>query len=253
MNLLNRVTIWGRVLYALLATFGGVRANIMDSTETVKCIQQGRSLIRFGDGEFGIYRDKDIHYQAWTPEMKAEFENIKRDYECDPEACPYVLAVPKGFMSANGFKLMKKRVYVSSWAESRLQFKKTFRRDIPYGDSFLFAKENFSVYSRIWKNGSSVPNVIFVHNQETYAKKFAETYDKNVRFVKCPAKDAYTEADRLEQEILQSVMDAGWTRENTCITISAGPAGKALVYRLSKSGYQCIDAGHCWDDPLEGI
>ena len=37
------------------------------------------------------------------------------------------------------------------------------------------------------------------------------------------------------------------------LTISAGPAGKVLVYRLSKRGYWCIDAGHCWDDPLEGI
>lgn len=253
MNLLKRVTIWGRVLYSLLATFGGVRADIMSCAETVKCLQQGKSLIRFGDGEFGIYRDKDIHYQRWTPELKSEFDLIKRDYECDPEACPYVLAVPKGFMSVNGLKLMKKRVYVSSWAESRLQFKKTFRRDIPYGDSFLFAKENFSIYSRIWKDENSARNVVFVHNQEAYADKFAQTYGKSVRFVKCPAKDAYDEIERLEQEVLQSVLDAGWTRENTCITISAGPAGKALVYRLSHQGYHSIDAGHCWDDPLEGI
>jgi len=253
MNLLNRAKIWGSVLYSLIATFGGVKAKIMDCAETAKLLQEGKSLIRFGDGEFGIYRGKNIHYQVWTPELKAEFEAIKREYECDREACPYLLAVPKAFMTASGFKLMKKRVYVSSWAESRLQFKRTFRRDIPYGDSFLFAKENFSVYSRIWKNVGSAPNVVFVHNQEAYAEKFAQTYSKNVRFVQCPAKNAYAETDRLEQEILQTVQVNGWSRENICITVSAGPAGKVLVYRLSKQGYHCIDAGHCWDDPLEGI
>lgn len=253
MNLVKRIKIWGRVLYSLFATFFGVRADIMDSADTADFLQQGKSLIRFGDGEFGIYRGKDIHYQEWSPALKAEFDEIKATYEKDPLTCPYLLAVPKGFMTASGLKLMKKRVYVSSWAESRLQFKKTFRRDIPYGDSFLFAKENFAIYSQLWKGADSAPHVIFVHNQEVYAHKFAETYGKKVRFVQCPAKNAYAEVDALEKAILNTIEQEKWTPADTCITISAGPAGKALVYRLSQNGYHCIDAGHSWDDPLEGM
>lgn len=253
MKLVKRLKIWCRVIYSLLATFGGVKAHIIDGQETVKMINEGKSLVRFGDGEFGIYQGKDIHYQKWSPSLRAAFQQIKEEYENDSANSPYILAVPKGFMSISGWKLMKKRVYVSSWAESRLLFKKNFKRDIPYGDSFLFEKKNKEIYSQIWKSDSCANNVIFVHNNQEYAKAFSATYQKNTEYVQCPAKNAFEEIDRLEQEIISIVEQNGWTVKDVMMTISAGPAGKVLVYRLSKLGYHCIDAGHCWDDPLEGI
>ena len=114
MKLRKRVAIWMRVLYSLLMTFFGVKADILDAEGTVSEIKRGRSLIRFGDGEFGIYRGKDIHYQKWSPALQSEFEKIKGDYENGGDACPYILAMPRAFITVSGFKLMKKRVYVSS-------------------------------------------------------------------------------------------------------------------------------------------
>ena len=253
MKLKYRVAAWGRVIYSLLATFGGVKSNILNAEETVKELKKGRSLIRFGDGEFGIYRNRDIHYQKWSQSLKDEFEKIKQDYEADAEHCPYILAMPKAFMTVSGWKLMKKRVYVSSWSESRLQFKKTFRSDIAYGDSFLFEKKNKPLYSEIWEGENCPPNVVFVHNSVNCAKAFAATYQKNTVHVQCPSKNAFECVDALEKEILETIQTNGWGHKEVTMAISAGPAGKVLVYRLSKQGYHCVDAGHCWDDPLEGI
>lgn len=253
MSIKCRIAAWCRVIYSLLTTFGGVKSNIVGAEETVQELKKGRSLIRFGDGEFGIYRNRDIHYQRWSQALKDEFEKIKQDYEADAEHCPYILALPKAFMTVSGWKLMKKRVYVSSWAESRRQFKKTFRRDIVYGDSFLFEKKNKPLYSEIWKGENCPQNVVFVHNSIDCAKAFQDTYQKNVEHVVCPPRDAFESVDALEEEILSRIAKNAWTQQDVMITISAGPAGKILVYRLSKRGYHCIDAGHCWDDPLEGI
>lgn len=252
MKITKRIAIWGRVIYSLFATFPGVKSDILDAEATTDAILAGKSLIRFGDGEFGIYRGKNIHYQDWSFELQRDFEAIKSDYESNSKDCPYILAVPRRFMKVSGFRLMKKRVYVSSWAESRLQFKRTFRRDIPYGDSFLFEKANRDVYSKIWSD-SAEKNVIFVHNNPEYAEHFAKTYGKNTVHIKCPPRDAYTELDSLYEKILSVICEHGWSADDVCITISAGPAGKVLVYRLSGLGYHSIDAGHCWDDPLEGI
>ena len=130
MKLGARILVWIRVLHSLFATFGGVKSEILSAEDTVEEIVKGRSLIRFGDGEFGIYRGKDIHYQKWSEELKGEFEKIKSDYEREGDNSRYILAMPRAFMQVSGFGLMKKRVYVSSWAESRLQFKRNFRRDI---------------------------------------------------------------------------------------------------------------------------
>lgn len=253
MKIRYRIAAWCRVIYSLLTTFGGVKSNIVGPEETLKELQKGRSLIRFGDGEFGIYRNRDIHYQKWSQELKNEFEEIKRDYEMDAGNCPYLLAVPQRFLAVSGWRLMKKRVYVSSWAESRRQFKKTFRRDIVYGDSFFFEKKNKAIYGEIWKGENAPRNVVFVHNSAECAQAFRDTYQKQVEHVACPPKDAFESVDALEQEILSRIADNGWTSKDVMITISAGPAGKVLVYRLSKQGYHCVDAGHCWDDPLEGI
>lgn len=253
MKMHKRVLIWIDVLFSFLATFFGVKATIKSSEETVEEILNGKSLIRFGDGEFGIYRGRDIHYQRWSPELKEWFLKIKNDFEEQGEACPYVLAVPRRFMTVRGTFLAKKRVYVSSWSQSRYDFKKNFRHDLPYGDSFLFEKGNREIYSKIWSDKSCPENIIFVHNNEQYAEYFADTYNKNTVFVKCPARDSFEELSSLENEIREKIKENNWEKSDFLLTISAGPAGKVLVYKLSKEGYRCIDAGHCWDDPLEGI
>lgn len=253
MKIYKRALIWIDVLFSFLATFFGVRATIKTPEETVAEILKGKSLIRFGDGEFGIYRGYDIHYQRWSPELKECFLKIKNDFEEQGEACPYVLAVPRRFMTVKGTFLAKKRVYVSSWSQSRYDFKKNFRHDLPYGDSFLFEKANKEIYSRIWADESCPQNVIFVHNNEQYAEYFADTYKKNTVFVRCPSRDSFEELTALEASIREAIAKNNWSKEQVLLTISAGPAGKVLVYKLSKEGYRCIDAGHCWDDPLEGI
>lgn len=249
----RRLKIWIRVLSCFLRSFFGCPDCILSSEDTVEQLIARKSLIRYGDGEFGLYHQKDIHYQKWSPELQRIFEVIKNEYEVNYKNCPYLLAVPKKFMTVSGFKLMKKRVYVSSWSESRYDFKKNFRHDIPYADAFLFEKDNKDIYSEIWKSKRCPEQVIFVHNSEKYAKLFADTFEKKVTFIACPSRDAFEVVDELEQKIQEVIRKNDWHAGDFMITVSAGPAGKVLVYRLSKCGFWCIDAGHCWDDPLEGI
>lgn len=253
MNIFQRIGIWGKVIFAFLFSFGGSDKNIYSAQETVDKIADGKSLIRFGDGEFGIFHEKDIHYQKWSPQLKEAFIKIKEDFENLGEDCPFLLAVPQKFMQANGFQLMKKRVYVSCWAQARYDFKREYRKDCAYGDAFLFEKNNKEIYSQIWNRETCPPNVIFVHNNEEYARFFTETYQKNTVHVACPSKNAFEQLDMLEKEILNLIEKNGWTNKDVSLAISAGPAGKVLVYTFSKRGYQSIDAGHCWDEPLENI
>lgn len=253
MNIFQRIGIWFKVIIAFLFSFCGSKKKIYSPEETVEKIIEGKSLIRFGDGEFGIFHDKDIHYQKWSPQLKEAFARIKEDFENFGEDCPYLLAVPQKFMKVSGFQLLKKRVYVACWAQARYDFQQNYRKDRVYGDAFLFEKNNREIYSEIWKRDACPPNVIFVHNNEKYARFFAETYQKNTVHVACPSKNAFEQLDEMEKEILTVIEKNDWTNKDVTLAVSAGPAGKVLVYKFSKLGYQCVDAGHCWDDPLEGI
>lgn len=253
MNIFQRIGIWTKVIFVFLFSFSGSDKEIYSAKETVDGITEGKSLIRFGDGEFGVFHNKDIHYQQWSPQLKEEFVKIKEDFENLGEDCPYLLAVPQKFMKASGFQLMKKRVYVSCWAQARYDFQRWYKKNRAYGDAFLFEKNNKDIYSKIWNRADCPPNIIFVHNDEKYARCFSETYQKNTLHVACPSKNAFENLASIEKEILAIIEKNDWKNQDVMLVISAGPAGKVLVYRFSKIGYQAIDAGHCWDEPLENM
>lgn len=250
-SIFQRIKIWINVLNAYVRTFRGVKSDIKGPEETVSDILHGKSLIRFGDGEFGIYKGADIHYQPWSDNLKNEFELIKKDFEALGRNCPYILAVPQKYMQCSGYALGHKRVLVSSWAESRLYFKRKFNLRLSYGDSFLFEKKNKQIYSQIWNQPGDNRVIIFVHNDAKFAKDFGQTYERKVIYVPCPAYDAFSEVDKIMSDIISEIHTRCLTQAEIQIVLSAGPAGKVIAYHLSKSGYHCIDAGHCWDEPLE--
>lgn len=240
-----------RVLRAYVQTFDGVKCDILNSLDTVRVVLNGKSLIRFGDGEFGVYEGKSIHYQQFSEKLKAEFELIKQTFEGEGVNCRFLLAVPKKYMQCSGLELGKKRVYISSWAESRLFFKNNFDRSLNYGDAFLFEKRNKEIYSKIWSQSYDRRVIIFVHNNEKYAEYFKNTYNRNVIFVKCPSFNAFESVDKILDKIEQKLHEESLGHKDVQIVVSAGPAGKIIVFRMASKGYHCIDAGHCWDNPLE--
>lgn len=248
---IRRILIWLRVLRAYILTFSGVKCKILDAEQTVNEILSGKSLIRFGDGEFGIYSGRDIHYQPYSNELRKEFDAIKQDFEIDGVNCRYILAVPKKYMQCSGLELGNKRVLVSSWSDSRLFFKKNFNRELIYGDSFLFEKRNKHIYSKLWTQSEDKRKILFIHNNPEYAESFGKAYNRDVIFYQCPSYDSFRFIDTMLSDIILKIAGHQLNREDVQIVISAGPAGKVLVFHLSKAGYQCIDAGHCWDDPLE--
>lgn len=245
----RRIGIWVDVILKLLLSFRKSKANILNAKETIQFVLHNRkSVIRLGDGEFGLFHDRDIHYQVYSKELKERINQIIKRYECNSDLAPYLLCVPYKFFKTNGFFLMKKRVYVSSWAISKYDFLKNFRQDIVYGDAFLFALNNSDIYPSIW---AETDNIIFVHNNVEYAQAFKKTSGKNVYFVKVPSKNAFSFLVEIEENIICVFGKDQITKENSVILISAGPAGKVIAFDFCLKGYWCIDVGHCWDDPLE--
>lgn len=252
-KVLKRVRSWIFVLYYFLISFSGSTAKILSSEETVDIIlKEGKSLIRFGDGEFGILHGRSISYQDCSQKLMNEFNNIKRDYE-EISNCPYLLAVPKNFFEVSGFILIGKRKYMAAWAQARADFLKLFNQNIIYGDAFLFKKSNINIFERIWREDKSRTNIIFVHNSSIYADNFRKQYEKEVYFVKCPDKNSYESIDVIVDEIKKCIEHNNLDRLNTELVVSCGPAGKILVRYFSNSGFLCIDTGHCWDEPLLGL
>lgn len=244
----KRLKIWIEVIKDFLMSFWGSKAEILSPEETVDIVlKQNKSIIRLGDGEFNILNGKDILYQKYSISLEKAIRNILKEYFIKSKDCKYIVCVPKFFMSCNGIKLIKKRVYISSWSYSRKVFQREFPQDIVYGDAFLFAKQNKKTYEKLWKKADK-NKCIFIHNNEKYARDFEKNYEIPTSFIKINEKNAYEEIERIEKETIQKIEETN--EKDVIVIISAGPAGKVLVYDLTNKGILAIDAGHCWDDPL---
>lgn len=248
---MNRFKIWIKTLYYHILSWKCCKySTLLSIDETIKEIKyKNKSLIRYGDGEFIIMSGGDIHYQCSDKVLEEKLNNIIKEYLINPQKSPYLLCMPTPFISCNGMKLSKRRVWVSSWARARYYYKKNLDlRDIYYGDAFLFSKTYEASYEKIWSNSDSI---IFLHNNKKFAENFTAKYGIKTTFIKVPSNNSFAEVDKLLDKILVAIDKD--TSINKLVLISAGPCAKVLVYELSKRGIKAIDTGHCWDDPLEVI
>ena len=242
----ERCKIWIDVFKSLIGSFGKSKANILNTEETIELLEQtGKSFIRFGDGEIGIFRGKSVHYQQWSKELYDNFLKLKEQYERDKE-CTFILGVPYKYFANSSIKLLKKRVLISSWAQSKFYFQREFSPNITYGDAFLFAKGKEDMYSKIWFN---CENIVFVHNNIRYAKQFEKRYHKKVFFVEIPSHNTFEQYGNIFNRICDILNTL--EKDKTQVLVSAGPAGKLLVLDIAKMGFRAIDTGRCWDDPLD--
>lgn len=236
-----------KMIYQYLYSFFGARkARFLSNEDTVeRILKEKKSLIRFGDGEFDILEGKSIHYQEYSEQLRNELDSIIRYYGQNYKECPYMVAMPGLFLKKNGLFMLKSRLFMSCWSHTRYTFCKNYDFDVPYAPTALFAKGNEEIYEKIWQQLSN-KRVVFVHNNETYAKHFSNHYGIATDFVSIPPENAYYK----KEQILDNILSYCDGQENPIVLLSAGPAGKTLAFDLAKRGIWAIDTGHCWDDPL---
>ncbi|WP_370760516.1 GT-D fold domain-containing glycosyltransferase [Faecalibacillus intestinalis] len=243
----KRIIIWIKVLFNYFSSFKKLKCIILDSENTVGLqLETKKSLIRFGDGEFNLLNKKDVHYQKYSLELASELKKILLEYSIESN---YIIAVPYYYFSNNN-TVLNNRLLISCWSIPKTIFKKNMQKNVPYGDAFLFSKNNkkIKIFEKIWENYT---NIVFVHNNEIYTKAINLKKNQKLFYVKVPNKNAYEKIENIQNDIEMTFILNDLLKSNSIILISAGPAAKVLVYSLSKKGFLCIDTGHCWDDPLE--
>lgn len=235
-----------RIVYFSICSIKCTRnARFWNSKETVyKAIKMKKSIIRLGDGEVNILNGRGVTYQETDAKLSIELNELIEHYISNQKVCEYILCMPGEFLIPSINNLTPSQI--KSWSFARYYFKIHFDRPVVYGDSFLFAKINEPIYSKLWVN-SGIREVIFVHNNYKYAELFTKQYNIHVKYVNVPDKNAFSIISEIENNIKAQISDKSFS----IILLSIGPCTKLLAYRLSSNGYWCIDTGHCWDDPLK--
>lgn len=195
---------------------------VYDERDTIRSVLKGRSLSRIGEGELRLSRGQSIKSQTRDPRLKDEIRAILKD------GSPSLVCLPRfwsGMPAEEFWRQFTRQPYLDMYGSSEYGSSFVSRPDVV---NAIDDPEYWDDVTRIWTGKDAV-----------LASRSMKIIDlsaaASVRFVSCPAVSAYSEIDRIEEEI---------GRPSGPILLAIGATATALSVRLAKKGLLAIDIGH---------
>ena len=224
--------------------YKGFSVDFYSDIETVDMIvNKGKSLARFGDGEFawmnGIVHESFQDYsQSLGTELFKAFDND------NPKL---LIGIPIGFFDSKKCNLHAKM----HWEIMRGRFldkaisllgkhDKYSNASItrPYIDykSREFSRRSFENLRRIWDKR----DIVIVEGEYSKLGVGNNLFDNalSIKRILCPARNAYSRLEDIEATIRKEV------DKDILILGALGPTATILASRLCDDGYQFVDVGH---------
>ena len=210
---------------------------IMSVEDTInEIVEKGKSIARFGDGEFGII----YGVQRWRFQKKDDklAERLKEVLQSKQEQVLIGLTDWYGeFRDWRDNKAVNgARMYLTP--EVRRQHYALLDPDRIYGNTRMSRNEswkNVRNQKRIWEGRDCV----FVEGFQTRMGVGNDLFDnaRSIVRILCPAESAFDRYEEIYNEALKQPKDK-------LFLIALGPAAGVLAYDLAMQGYQAIDLGH---------
>lgn len=210
--------------------------HIMSMEATVdEIVESGKSIARFGDGEFAIISGETRWRFQRDDEKLAE--RLKDVLQSRKEQVLIGLNEFYGELSnwenaaANGV-----RMYLTP--EVRKQHYALLDRHRIYGNTRAFRNESREIVrnlKRIWEGRDCV----FVEGFQTRMGVGNDLFDnaRSIVRILCPAENAFDRYEEIYNE-------ASRQSEDKLFLIALGPTASVLAYDLAVQGYQAVDIGH---------
>ena len=217
--------------------------HIMSIDQTLDYMETpGRSIVRFGDGEFTLMCGGDIgHYQSADAELAKGLISILQNHNEKLLIC-----LPEPFGGVEKYIVSSKKHWILQNKESRNIYQKLLDSDYEYGNSFvsrpyliyndkskcqlwfdrikgLFAEKNITIIEGLYSR-TGVGNDLFSNV-------------KSIERIICPPNNAYIKYNQILN--IAKTID-----RQRMILVALGPTGKILTAELAANGFWVLDIGH---------
>lgn len=207
-----------------------------------KIINEGCSLIRFGDGEFEIMAGKNrAPFQKCTDELGSRMRDIVRvnndklliciadNYGRLDKYTEEIADDIRTYMTEDVRRFHLSVIDLNKLYYDTYMFK-TFN---PYKDKENTPKRIANI-KRIWDK----KNIIIIEGDKTRTGVGNDLLDNaaSIERLLAPTKNAFDKYEEIKAQALS-------LPKNKMILMVLGPAGKVLAYDLFKAGYQVVDIG----------
>jgi hypothetical protein len=220
--------------------------------DTIKKLQEGYSIARYGDGEFLLMIKKDMLYETFDESLKNRLIEVITQNDNDK----LLLGIPNMYFRHDYFasETFRGKQLYQHWNYDVRAFipenMHLFNRKEYYSSFFtqLYAyqndenKKNISELKKVWDNKNIVlymNKYVFKHTENVRKLYFSNAL--NVIHEVVPNKKAWADYD----SILESVKKYD---KDYLIIVSCGATATIMAYDVSKLGYQVIDIGQLIED-----
>ncbi|RMX26734.1 SP_1767 family glycosyltransferase [Limosilactobacillus reuteri] len=217
---------------------------VKDNNESLDLILENRkSVIRFGDGEFDLIRGDSIPYQNYEPDLAEKLKKIILRGNFNNT----LVCLPDVFKGLNRYNHYAKDFYKSIFFPKNDHFlKEIAQTNNWYGSTFISrpyidlvdkskSAATFTKLKQIWQG----QDLLIVEGALTRSGVGNDLFAnaKSIKRILCPAEDSYQQIAQIEQAIRANA-------ENRLILLMLGPTAKVIVDDLQDLSNQMIDIGH---------
>lgn len=213
------------------------KPRIMSVEETRRhLIKEGKSIARFGDGEFSaIACMQRWNFQVASKKLASRLKEVLQT-EVDGLLIGLNPTFYKDLTKLSELDADGVRAYMRP--EVRRQHASLLDRDREYADALfhnIYTEKDAEEIKDIWRDR----NCVIIEGVHTGSGVGNDLFDccKSVKRILCPAENAFEQYD----EILKVALDQPKDR---LMLLALGPTATVLAYDLCLEGFQAIDIGH---------
>jgi hypothetical protein len=206
-----------------------------DINYTLKEIINGKSFVRFGDGEIRILMRKKIRFQVSTPELIKKFHQLLNDINHKNYifGLYYVNSLNKAYKS-------KPKYYnrFSNFINNILNKyeKLNSNGDLLCHDPFIFRNKQLHTKNIIFDYLKN-KNIVYISGHDISDDCYVKNNAKNFHKIITKLNNCFDDYNIILKKCLE--FDKSYIFLCVC-----GPCAKILVYDLTNLGYQGIDMGY---------
>jgi len=216
---------------------------VYSSDETIQYLKEtGKSVARFGDGEFNVMTSHGIGFQNKNEHLANRLLEILKD--TSGEFCEVL--IPRPLHNMQDLTIRSKLVWQQLISDFYLNYEKYLDKSKKYYNTNftrfyidLKDKEKCNVYIENLKQLWADKDILIVEGKNGRLGVGNDLFagSKSIKRVITKDKDAYSVYDK----ILSSAKSNG---KNKLVLIALGPTATVLAYDLAKDGYYAMDIGH---------
>ena len=220
------------------------KIEILSDQDTINEIKKGKSIARFGDGEFRWILEKDDTptFQKNSKELSIRLQDV---FKCKNRNL--LICIPRNLKDYTNFKATSKWFWRKFVNEYWKEISPIIDNNRIYGNTnisrFYMDYKNTTIALNKLNNLKSIwegRNLLIVEGKDTKLGVKNDLLDNanSVKRIICPSKNSFERYD----EILEKIKE--YYKKDDLILIALGPTATILASDLSKMNYQAIDIGH---------